>query len=186
MTGGDDRTEADNAPILTDRLILRPARMEDLADLHAIMSDRLAMLYWSNAAHYGTERTERYLTGMVSAAPEAEEYMVELRAAPGRVIGKAGCWKPDEVGYIFHPDVWGNGYAFEALATILPRAFARLSDLAEIKADVDPRNLASLRLLERLRFERTGSTEHTFEVDGEWSDSIFLSLPRSRCTEMPA
>lgn len=178
MTGGD--------MILTERLILRPARMEDLADLHAIMSDPRAMRYWSHAAHAGTERTERYLTGMVAAVPEAEEYMVELRAAPGRVIGKAGCWRMDEVGYIFHPDVWGNGYAFEALATILPRAFARFPELAEITADVDPRNVASVRLLERLGFERTGSAENTFEVEGVWTDSVFLSLPRARCVSAAA
>jgi len=168
--------------ILTDRLILRPARMEDLADLHAIMSDPRAMRYWSHAAHVGTERTERYLTGMVAAVPEAEEYMVELRDAPGRVIGKAGCWRPDEVGYIFHPDVWGHGYAFEALATILPRAFARSPDLQAIMADVDPRNTASVRLLEKLGFEHTGSAENTFEVEWVWTDSVFLSLSRARYT----
>ncbi len=168
--------------ILTDRLILRPARMEDLADLHAIMSDPRAMRYWSHAAHATTERTERYLTGMVAAVPEAEEYMVELRDAPGRVIGKAGCWRPDEVGYIFHPDVWGKGYAYEALATILPRAFARSPDLQAIMADVDPRNTASVRLLEKLGFEHTGSAKNTFEVEGVWTDSVFLSLSRARYT----
>ncbi|MDP3339932.1 GNAT family N-acetyltransferase [Frigidibacter sp.] len=166
--------------IQTHRLILRPARMEDLADLHAIMSDARAMRYWSHAAHATTERTERYLTGMVAAVPEAEEYMVELCTDPGRVIGKAGCWRPDEVGYIFHPDVWGNGYAYEALAAILPRAFARNPDLQAITADVDPRNVASVRLLEKLGFEHTGSAENTFEVEGVWTDSVFLSLPRAR------
>jgi len=166
--------------ILTERLILRPARMDDLTDLHAIMSDPRAMRYWSHAAHAGTERTLRYLTGMVASVPEAEEYMVELRAAPGRVIGKAGCWRRDEVGYIFHPDVWGNGYAFEAMATILPRAFARFPDLAALTADCDPRNAASLRLLERLGFVRTGSAENTFEVEGVWTGSVFLTLPRAR------
>ncbi|GGH47614.1 GNAT family N-acetyltransferase [Frigidibacter albus] len=166
--------------ILTDRLILRPARMEDLMDLHTIMSDPRAMRYWSHAAHAGTERTERYLTGMVAAVPEAEEYMVELRAAPGRVVGKAGCWRPDEVGYIFHPDVWGKGYAYEALSAILPRAFARSPDLPAITADVDPRNTASVRLLERLGFELRGRAENTFEVEGVWTDSVFLSLPRAR------
>lgn len=178
MTGGD--------VILTERLILRPARMEDMADLHAIMSDPRAMRYWSHAAHAGTERTERYLTGMVAAVAEAEEYMVELRAAPGRVIGKAGCWRMDEVGYIFHPDVWGKGYAFEAMAAILPRAFARAPGLQAITADVDPRNAASLRLLARLGFQRTGSAEATLEVAGEWCDSVYLSLPRARCVSAAA
>lgn len=178
MTGGDT--------ILTERLILRPARMEDLEDLHAIMSDGRAMRYWSHAAHAGTERTQRYLTGMVAAVPEAEEYMVEHRAAPGRVIGKAGCWRADEVGYIFHPDVWGRGYAQEALAAILPRAFARSPDLTAISAEVDPRNEASLRLLERLGFERSGGPAPAPEAEDAGCESVFLSLPRSRCAEMPA
>lgn len=178
MTGGD--------VILTERLILRPARMADLADLHEIMSDPRAMRYWSHAAHAGTERTERYLTGMVAAVPKAEEYMVELRAAPGRVIGKAGCWRMDEVGYIFHPDVWGKGYAVEAMAAILPRAFARAPDLQAITADVDPRNAASLRLLARLGFQRSAGAEVTLGLAGDGMDSVYLSLPRARCVSAAA
>ena len=47
----------------------------------------------------------------------------------------------------------------------------------EILADIDPRNDASLRLLKRLGFRRTGFAQRTIEVAGVWCDSIYLQLP---------
>lgn len=176
--------------IETARLRLRPARMADLKDFHAVMSDPAAMRYWSSAPHADTDATERYLAAMVAGAGEMEDYAIEERDRPGRVIGKAGCWRVmaaedgppgtqvAEVGYILHPDCWGRGYAQEALAVILPRVFARFPAVAAVIADVDPRNAASIRLLESLGFAETGRQVNTIEVAGAWCDSVYFALPR--------
>ena len=60
---------------------------------------------------------------MMSIDPlEGEDFVVECE---GHVIGKAGFYRFPEIGYILHPDAWGQGYAREALGPVLARAFSR-------------------------------------------------------------
>jgi RimJ/RimL family protein N-acetyltransferase len=65
----------------------------------------------------------------------------------------------------------------EAMGTLIPRLFAR-HDVPALTADVDPRNAASLRLLDRLGFRETGRAERTMLWGDEWCDSVYLALPR--------
>ena len=109
--------------IRTPRLLLRRARMSDLDDLHRIFADPRAMRYWDTPPHADVEPTRRWLAAMVALPPDvADDFVLER---DGRVIGKAGCWRLAEVGFILHPDHWGQGLATEALAAAIP---ARLRD----------------------------------------------------------
>ena len=165
--------------IETARLILRRPHVDDAADLHAIMSDPQAMRYWSTLPHATMDETRAYLTRMIGAG-DVPDYVVCEKSAPGRVIGKAGCWnETGEVGMLFAPSVWGRGYAAEALRAAMPQAFAADPKLEKLLADVDPRNGASVRVLEKLGFTVTGHAPNTYCIGGEWSDSVYLALPRS-------
>lgn len=164
--------------LATERLLLRRARPEDLAAIHAILSDPRAMAYWSTTPHETIERSRAWLRGMIASPPElSEDFVIELE---GRVIGKAGCYRLPEIGYILHPDMWGRGYAREAVGAVIDHIFASRAAIDAICADVDPRNGASIRLLERLGFERSGFAERTFEIGGVWMDSFYFTLPRNR------
>ena len=159
--------------IRTERLLLRPARADDLEPLHAILSDPRAMAYWSSPPHEYVDQTRDWLTSMIAIQPsEGEDFIVEY---DGRLIGKAGLWRFPEIGFIFHSDHWGQGFAREALGAVIERAFS-VHGLARIEADVDPRNLSSLALLARLGFRETGRKERTWFVGGRWCDSIYLAL----------
>jgi RimJ/RimL family protein N-acetyltransferase len=161
--------------IVTPRLKLRRARQSDLEALHAILSDAGAMRYWSTPPHADLEETWAWLEGMIGAPADAsDDFVVEYG---GRVIGKAGCWRLPEIGYILHPDVWGQGFAHEALSAAIGHVFSAF-DLPAIEADVDPRNAASLGLLEKLGFAETGRAKRTWKVGEEWCDSVYLRLPR--------
>lgn len=166
--------------IVTPRLVLRRARPSDLHDLHAVMSHPEAMRYWSTPPHDDIAQTREFLEAVMAGTPDdSDDFMVELPAAGGRLIGKVGCWRAPEIGYILHPDFWGRGLAREALEAILPHVFARFP-VDALTADVDPRNAVSLRLLARLGFHETGRAERTLKVGDEWCDSVYLALPRPR------
>jgi len=169
-------TLAGAARIQTQRLTLRRAAPGDAVALHAIFSDARAMRYWSTPPHRYLQQTRAWLDAMISPAGEGDDFIVEHR---GRVIGKAGCWRPPEIGYILHPEYWRQGLAHEALAAVIAHVFAAHA-IPAVTADVDPRNEASLKLLKRLGFEETGKAAATYEVAGELCDSVYLALSRPR------
>ncbi len=162
--------------ILTPRLRLRRARADDLDAIHAILSQPTAMRYWSSPPHTDLDQTRVWLDSMIQASPANScDFVIEHR---GQVIGKAGCWRVPEIGYILHPDHWGKGLAREALSAVIPAVFAAFP-IPAITADVDPRNDASLTLLNRLGFVETHRSARTWLVGQEWCDSVYLALARS-------
>lgn len=162
--------------LTTERLTLRPLVLSDAPALHAWLSDPEVMRYWSTLPHTKAEETEAWVQLSLDemAKGNAQDFAV---LCEGRVIGRVAFWQGDEIGFLFDPTVWGKGYASEALRAITAYGFATLG-FQEIRADVDPDNVASLRALERVGFQRTGTAEKTFEIGGKWFDSVYLSLPR--------
>nr|WP_217352594.1 GNAT family N-acetyltransferase [Sphingomonas sp. ID1715] len=150
---------------------MRPALASDVAAFHDIFSDPAAMAFWSTPPHRDLAETQAWVAGMMAIdAGEGEDFVIERE---GRLIGKAGLYRFPEIGFILHPAAWGQGYAREALIPILDRAFS-LHRLPFVEADVDPRNTASLRLLEGLGFEEVGRASRTWNVGGVWCDSVYL------------
>ena len=165
----------DSAVIQTERLLLRLPVMADLAAFHDIMRRPEAMAYWSTLPHPDLATTEAWLARFVALDPDvAVEFAVEYR---GRVIGKVGGSELPEVGYIFHPDHWGQGFAYEAMRALVDHAFA-VRPLDHLLADIDPRNEASRRLLLKLGFHFRSHVKNTFCIDGVWVDSDYYVLPR--------
>ena len=158
--------------IRTERLILRRATMDDVASMHAIMSNPVAMRYWSTPPHSEVVETVRWMASMVDADPAAsDDFIVTL---DGALIGKLGAWKLPEIGFLLDPAHWGRGYAAEALAAFIARRRALGS--TELTADVDPRNTASIRLLEGAGFIETGRASGTWQVGDELCDSVYFRL----------
>jgi ribosomal-protein-alanine N-acetyltransferase len=163
--------------VRTERLLMRRAEVRDLGALHTILSNACAMRYWSTPPHSSLHQSREWLKAMMASPDEeSDDFVVEY---DGKVIGKAGFWRLPEIGYIFHPDYWGRGLAFECLSALIGRAFDRWS-VEELVADVDPRNTASLRLLSRLGFIETRRAKATILVGEEWCDSVFLELRRDQ------
>jgi RimJ/RimL family protein N-acetyltransferase len=161
--------------IRTARLILRRATWGDLDAMHRVFANPAAMRYWSRPEHETVEETRRWLHDLVEPAPDSVDFVVER---DGVVIGKAGAWKLPEVGFILHPDHWGQGLAREAMEAVIRHLEAAFPDMPELTAEVDPRNEDSLRLLGRLGFAETHRAERTLQWKDEWCDSVYLARPR--------
>jgi RimJ/RimL family protein N-acetyltransferase len=161
--------------IRTDRLVLRRARLDDVRAMHAIMSNPVAMRYWSTPPHAELAETERWVASMVEEAPASrDDFIVTFN---DQLIGKMGAWRLPEFGFLFDPAFWGRGLAREALDAFVERR-RRLGSI-ELTADVDPRNSASLRLLEGAGFLETGRAAGTWRVGEELCDSVYLRLDLS-------
>ena len=92
-----------------------------------------------------------------------------------------------ELGYLFHPDSWGRGYATESLRALLEayvqQRAARSPDAPfEIRASAHGENRASVRVLEKLGFEELGRFEHEgrLPLRKETSKDVVLHLRLKR------
>nr|WP_255743566.1 GNAT family N-acetyltransferase [Aliiroseovarius sediminis] len=94
---------------------------------------------------------------------------------PRPVVGRCGAHTGNEIGFIPHPDVWGQGIAKEATRAVIDHVW-QVTDFPKLTADLDPRQQASKRLLLALGFQTTGSAENTYCVDWVWTHSLYVAL----------
>ena len=154
---------------------------QDLAALHAIQSreDVTRWLYWGPRSE--AEVREGLAAKIARPAETGASLAVELRAT-GELVGDAslmiGEHRQGEIGFVFHPDHQGHGYATEASRALLAYAFEHHS-LHRVYARLEPRNEASARVLEKLGMRREGLLVENEWVKGEWqSEAIYALLAR--------
>ncbi|RPA96837.1 acyl-CoA N-acyltransferase [Choiromyces venosus 120613-1] len=160
--------------IETPRLTFRPVALEDAPALHSMLSNREAMRYWSTLPHTTLSETKTWVAEALDT-PNYEFAIVEK--ASSEVIGKIGYYMP-EIGFIFHPSIWGRGYASEALCAFLKVLWGMKNVGWVIKADVDPRNERCLRLLAKFGFRVVGKAEGTYVTWEGVCGSVYLELER--------
>jgi RimJ/RimL family protein N-acetyltransferase len=101
--------------------------------------------------------------------------------AAGRLIGDVVLFlrsvehSGGELGYVFHPEAAGAGYATEAARAVLALAFEQLG-LHRVIARIDGRNQASARLAERLGMRREAHFRSNEVFKGEWSDELVYAI----------
>jgi len=80
-----------------------------------------------------------------------------------------------EIGFIFHPDHQGRGYATEACRQVLGIAFEHYG-LHRVFARLDARNDASARLLARLGMRQEAHLVANEWLKGEWTDELVFAI----------
>jgi ribosomal-protein-alanine N-acetyltransferase len=110
-----------------------------------------------------------------------EAYLV-VRSADGALVGgvtlsnvRRGVTQSASVGYWIGLPYVRQGYASEALATVLAHGFETMG-LHRVEAACMPRNLASVGVLEKAGFRREGLARRYLRIDGRWEDHILLAI----------
>lgn len=170
----------------TARLIIRPFTPADAPDLHAYLSREQVVRY----EPYPPFTREQAEEEAIRRANDPSFLAVVLKET-GRVIGNVwfapGEWETWELGYVFHDDYWGRGYASEACHAVLKDAFAR--GIRRVIAMCNPENTASWRLLERLGMRREGHLKQNiwFFRDEKgmpiWQDTYEYAILREEFTK---
>ena len=170
--------------LVTARLRLRPPTETDADDLVALMSDAHVLRYWDAPPWSDPGRVERFLSVSRQQAEEGTgARLVIEEGRDGTFLGWCTLqgWNHDHrrasLGYCLAAPAWGHGYATEAARALLTWAFATL-DLNRVQAEVDTRNPASGRVLEKLGFRLEGTLREDCVVDGVVSDSWVYGLLR--------
>ncbi|MBG0816551.1 GNAT family N-acetyltransferase [Planomonospora sp. ID82291] len=171
-------------PIRTERLLLRPFTPDDLDALHALQSlpEVARYLYWGPRDREEVRQALETKIGQSALLDEGQALSLAVEvAATGELAGDALLFwhsrthRAGEIGYVFHPDHHGRGYATEAARALLELAFDGL-DLHRVAARLDARNTASARVLERLGLRREAHLVENEWVKDEWTDELVYAI----------
>ena len=166
----------------TARLDLRPLAPVDAEALFALKSDAIVQRYGSHTPWTELQQAIDYIErDRRSMADGQLVQFAVVRREDDAMLGTCTLYQLDaqcrraDVGYALLPSSWGRGYANEAVTALLDWGFETLA-LNRVEADIDPRNTASVRALERLGFTREGHLRERWIVGGEVGDSLIYGL----------
>ena len=174
-------------PIETERLLLRPYTIADHDDALSYNSipELHRYLYWEAFTQETFGARLETLVGRTELK-QADD-VITLAVVPrelGRAVGDVTLiWRSEEhrqaeIGFIFHPDHQGKGYATEASRVLLELAFDGLG-AHRVYGRLDPRNTASAAVLKRLGMRLEAHLVENEFVKGEWtSEAIYALLER--------
>jgi ribosomal-protein-alanine N-acetyltransferase len=166
------------------RVSLRWISSSDTDAFYAIYSNPEVMRYWSTPPLANRDAA----VNLIKKIQEDWKRRVILKwgialRTDDQLIGSLTLFNLDfnhrraEIGYALGRDHWRQGYMREALMAVLKYAFEVL-ELHRIEADVDPRNAASIKTLERLGFKREGYLRERWQINGEIQDAFYYGLLR--------
>lgn len=174
----------------TARLIVRRFRDEDLETFLDIRNDPEVARYqsWESVS---TSLGRAFIKDMKRLEPglpdEWFQFAVEHKET-GELIGDCalkvdGADPPQaEIGYTLARAYQGKGLAQEMVSAVLALAFSQFN-VHRVIAQLDVRNDASAKLLERLGFRREGHFIQAMWFKGAWSDEYLYALLRSEWLE---
>jgi len=164
------------------RVRLRWPTRGDAPGLLEVFSDPEVIRFWSSPPMQDLAAAEK-LVDRIHALFEARQ-LYQWSVCPrdgGPAFGTCTLFHVDvahrraEVGFALARRTWGQGFATEALGTLIAFAFKDLG-LHRLEADADPANERSLRLLERHGFKREGYLRERWHHLGRIQDGVFLGL----------
>ena len=163
--------------IVTERLVLRLLRAEDVPAFVAYRSDPDVARYQSWDPSYSTADGERLVAeqaGVDFGDPGPWVQVAAVDRETGELYGDCAVRVADEqpltaeVGVTLAPSRQGGGLATEALGAVVARLFER-HDMHRVYAETDDRNVAVHRLLERLGFRCEARLVEADFFKGEWT-----------------
>tara|TARA_R110001583_G_scaffold48896_2_gene152998 strand:- start:1342 stop:1938 length:597 start_codon:yes stop_codon:yes gene_type:complete len=107
-----------------------------------------------------------------------------IRKENGELIGDVGIHFFDadnyqvEIGCTLAKNHHGKGLANEALNAMINYLFSDLNK-RRITCSIDPLNLASIKMVERIGFRKEAHFKQSILIDGEWYDDVVYALLRS-------
>lgn len=175
-------------PVRTARLMLRTMTDEDVDDIHAYQSRADVcryLMFEPRTRDQAAEKVATYSEALVlNGDGDFWQLAIERASDPGCVIGdvyftiKSAANATGEIGWTLHPDHAGHGYMTEAAHAVLEIAFNGLG-LHRVRAELDPRNDASVALCKRLGMRQEAYFVEDLWFKGAWGDTtVYATLDR--------
>jgi ribosomal-protein-alanine N-acetyltransferase len=168
--------------LITERLKLRKIGNEDVAGFFKLRSNPETMRFIPRPL----ATTEQDILDFINVGDEyyAKGDMINFTIAlkeTNEFVGSIGFYRTNweaertEVGYILDPEHRGKGYTHEAMVEMIRFAFNNIG-FHSLEAIIDPRNTASINVVERVGFVKEGHLKESSYWNGEYIDCLIYSI----------
>ena len=167
--------------IKTARLLLRPYRWDDIADLLSFAVEERWSRYIRAPYPYSRKDAQEFLADRVGLSrPDQNVWCLEKE---NQMIGDAGFgWHKKnsaaEIAYSLNPNFWSQGLTTEACKAIINVAFKHDQSLNRVFASIDTRNIPSIKVAQKLGMKCEGTLRQNRRQKGVLIDETWYSLLR--------
>jgi aminoglycoside 6'-N-acetyltransferase len=175
-------------PLTSDRLTIRMMRREHAASLVDYRNHPEVARFQDWEIPFSQLMAERLINEQAGLdGPRNDEWVQLAVEVDGRAIGDVAVGVHDHrrqatLGYSITPVEQGKGYGTEAVAAVITALFA-VPGMHRVVATIDPENVASRRVLEKLGFRFEGRSVKSVFVRNEWVDDDRYALLASEHTD---
>ncbi|WP_051332381.1 GNAT family N-acetyltransferase [Cucumibacter marinus] len=172
-------------PVETDRLVLRRLSMGDIDAVHAYQSlDSVTEhLPYASRDRVAAEEKLKEVVEIDALGLDTEPMVLAvIEKESGQLIGEVMLFLRDcgarqgEVGYVFHPDFHGKGYASEAVAAVIDLGFEAFG-FHRIYGRCSAANTGSAKLMQRMGMRLEAHFKEHALFKGAWDElQIFAIL----------
>lgn len=166
----------------TERLLLQPLQESHAEGLHPAFADPEVMHYWDLPVSRSLDETRRRVRFSMSFSPDWHRAWVVSSRGGATVMGLVNyhhreSWNARlEIGYLLGRAHQGRGYMGEAVARLLAHCFDDLGT-HRIEVTIEPTNRPSIRVAERLGFQReSGLLRDRLMIGGEPRSVVMYAL----------
>ncbi|GIG87799.1 N-acetyltransferase [Plantactinospora endophytica] len=168
-------------PLRTNRLLLRDFDPSDEEAVHAFAGDP-AVTRFTDWGPNTRADSGAFVRNCVAQAADPHRTAFNLAAVAGDLlVGSVAIWvenathRRGEIGFVFHPSVWNQGYATEAARELIRFGFAELG-LHRIAATCHPDNTGSARALVKAGLHQEGRLRDHLLARDRWRDSLLFAV----------
>lgn len=166
----------------SERLILRPININDKNEMFAYRSDMETNKYqgWIPKTIGEVEIFIEKIAKQINE-PETWYQFAIIEKESQKIVGDFGVHfldrenKQVEIGCTLNKNYQNKGYATESVRKVIDFLFSDLNK-HRIITSIDPNNVSSIRLVERIGFRKEAHFVESLFVNEKWVDDLIYSL----------
>jgi ribosomal-protein-alanine N-acetyltransferase len=172
----------------TQRLVLRQISSEDAETLWKLRNNREIMEFMDmlpmQSVREAWEQINTISRGFIDE--QIPIWAITLKkdnhtCLNNKMIGYVGYtgWNKKhcraEIAYVLEPAFWQKGIMSESMEAVLKMGFEQMR-LHSVEGNVNPANIASIKILEKFNFRREAYYKENFYFNGKFVDTAIYSL----------
>ena len=169
--------------LITKRLLLRALTLADAPGIRNLRSNEGSMKYINRPLTLTIEDAGKWIEVINESLAKNEgiTWCMSLKETPAEPVGTIGLWRIErenyraEIGYMIEPRLQGKGFMYEAIKEVLNYGFNEMK-LHSVEGQIDPRNVASGKLLQKAGFVQEAYFKENYYMHGGFTDTAVYSI----------